>query len=141
MLVKRGLFLGAWLSVCASSLSAQSYTGTIAGAVTDSSGAVIPGASVTITNQQTDRRETLVTGHDGRYSSLPLPPGEYRVDVSLQGFRRAARPNIVVQIGSAVAVDLRLEVGLMTDEVEVSSEAPLLETTNGTIGKVVDNRR
>jgi hypothetical protein len=140
MYVKRAV-LWSVLLVCPSMSNAQSYTGSISGAVTDSSGAVIPGASVTITNQQTDRKDSLVTGHDGRYASLPLPPGEYRVDVSLQGFRRAARPNVVVQIGSAVTVDLRLEVGQLTDEVEVSAEAGLLETTNGTIGKVVDNRR
>jgi hypothetical protein len=140
MPVKRSLLVGA-LFVCPSLLGAQSYTGAIAGSVTDSSGAVVPGASVTITNQQTDRRDSLVTGPDGRYTSLPLPPGEYRVDVGLQGFRRAARTNVVVQIGSAVVVDLRLEIGEMTDEVEVTASAPLLETTSGTVGKVVDNRR
>src|SRR5262245_39534657 len=138
--VKRAV-LWSVLLVCPSLVSAQSYTGTIAGAVTDSSGAVVPGATVTITNQQTDHKDTVITGADGRFTSLPLPPGEYRVDVGLQGFRRAARPNVVVQIGSAVTVDLRMEVGQLTDEVEVNATAPLLETTNGTIGKVVDNKR
>jgi hypothetical protein len=127
--------------LCPALARAQSYTGTIAGTVTDPSGASIPGATVTITNQQTDRRDAHVTGADGRYTSLPLSPGEYRVDVELQGFRRGARPNIVVQIGSALVVDLRLEVGQLTDQVEVSGEAPVLETGTGAIAKLVDNRR
>ena len=63
--------------------------------VKDTSGAVIPHATVTITNQQTDRRTPSTTNLEGRYTSLPLPPGEYRVEAGLQGFRRAARADVV----------------------------------------------
>jgi hypothetical protein len=124
-----------------STLLAQSYTGTIAGSIKDPSGAVIPHATVTITNQQTDRQESLTADREGRYTSLPLPPGEYRVEASLQGFRRAARANVTVQVNSAPVVDFTLEVGELTDAVEVRADATLLETSSATVGKVVDNRR
>ena len=81
-------------SLCPSILVAQSFTGTITGTIKDTSGAVVPRATVTITNQQTGRQETVVTDLEGRYTSLPLPPGEYRVEAGLQGFRRAARTDI-----------------------------------------------
>ena len=140
MRLNRSLLCAAFL-IWPSILAAQSFTGTISGSIRDASGGVIPRATVTITNQQTNRQESLTTELDGRYTSLPLPPGEYRVEAALQGFRRAARANITVQINATVAVDFTLEVGELTDAVEVRASAPLLETNSGTIGKVVDNRR
>jgi Carboxypeptidase regulatory-like domain/TonB dependent receptor-like, beta-barrel len=120
---------------------AQSYTGTITGSVKDSSGGVIPHASVTITNQQTDQQTSVTADLEGRYTSLPLPPGSYRVEAALQGFRRAARTNITVQVNTTAVIDFTLEVGELTEQVEVSAAATLLETSTGTVGKVVDNRR
>ena len=131
----------AGLVMSPSILFAQSYTGTLVGTVKDTSGAVIPHATVTITNQQTDRRESVTTNLEGRYTSLPLPPGSYRVEAGLQGFRRAARADVVLQVNAALVIDFSLEVGDLTDEVEVRANATLLETTSGTVGKVVDNRR
>ncbi len=98
---------------------AQSFTGTIVGTVKDSSGAAIPHANVTITSQQTGRQDSVTADVEGRYTSLPLPPGEYRVEASLQGFRSAARSNVVVQIASTVVIDFALEVGELTEAVEV----------------------
>ncbi len=120
-------------------LSAQLYTGTISGTIRDTSGGLVPRASVTITNQQTDRQESVTADLAGRYTSLPLPPGVYRVEAGLQGFRRATRTNITVQIATTVVVDFTLELGDLTDEIEVRATAPVLETSSGTIGKVVDN--
>jgi hypothetical protein len=140
MRLHRSLLCAAFV-VWPSILSAQSYTGTISGSIKDTSGGMIPRAAITITNQQTDRQESLTSDLDGRYTSLPLPPGEYRVEAGLQGFRRAARTNITVQINTTVVVDFTLQVGDLTDAIEVRANAPLLETTSGTIGKVVDNRR
>ena len=102
---------------------------------------MIPRATVTITNQQTDLQERSTADVEGRYTSLPLPPGEYRVEAGLEGFRRAARANVNVQVNATLVIDFTLEVGQLTDAVEVRADAPLLETTTGTIGKVVDNRR
>ena len=122
-------------------LMAQSYTGTIVGSIKDSSGAVIPHAAVTITNQQTDQQQSVTANLEGRYSSLPLPSGEYRIEAGLAGFRRAARGNVVVQINTTVVADFTLEVGALTDAVEVRAAVNFLETTSGTVGKLVDNRR
>ena len=124
-----------------STLLGQSYTGTIIGTLKDTSGAVIPAANVTITNQQTARTESTTTDIEGRYISVPLAPGVYRVEASLQGFRGAARPDVTVQVNSTVVIDFTLEVGQLTDQVEVRADATLLETDSGTVGKVVDNRR
>ena len=133
--------LCALLVLSPSIVAAQSFTGAIVGSVKDPSGAVIPRAGVTITNQQTDRQESLTADLQGRYTSLPLPPGEYRVEAGLDGFRRAARADVVVQVNATVVVDFTLEVGELTDAVEVHANATLLETTTGTVGKVIDNRR
>jgi Carboxypeptidase regulatory-like domain/TonB dependent receptor-like, beta-barrel len=127
-------------ALCPSILFPQSFTGTITGTLKDVSGASIPGANITVTNQQTSKQDTVVTDVEGRYTSLPLSPGEYRVDAGLQGFRRAAR-TVTVQINSTVVIDFTLEVGDLTDEVEVRADATLLETSSGTVGKLVDNRR
>jgi hypothetical protein len=120
---------------------AQSFTGTIVGTIKDPSGALIPGATVTISHQETDRKVTVIADLEGRYTSLPLPPGEYRVEAELQGFRRAARSNVTVQVSATLIIDFTLEVGALTDAVEVRAEATPLETTTGTVGKLVDNRR
>src|SRR5262245_37191252 len=81
-------------------LAGQSFTGTITGSIKDASGGIIPRATVTITNQQTGSQQSVTTDLEGRYTSLPLPPGEYRVEATLQGFRGAARRDIPVQINS-----------------------------------------
>jgi hypothetical protein len=140
MRLMRTLFCIA-LVVLPSTLLAQSYTGRIIGTLKDSSGAVIPHATVTITSQQTDSQEVTTSDLEGRYTSVPLPPGAYRVEASLQGFRGAARRDVVVQVNTTVVIDFSLEVGDLTDQVEVRADATPLETDTGTVGKVVDNRR
>ena len=133
--------LCAALVMAPSLLLAQSFTGAITGTIKDTSGAAIPRSTVTITNQQTGRQEAVTTDLEGRYTSLPLPPGEYRVEAGLQGFRRSARTDVTVQINATVVLDFILEVGEMTDAIEVRADATLLETSSGTVGKLVDNRR
>ncbi len=133
--------LAALLVLCPAPALAQSFTGTIAGSVKDPSGAVVPHATVTIINQQTSRQDSVTADLEGRYTSLPLPPGEYRVEAALAGFRPAARADVLVQIASTVVIDFTLELGELTDAVEVRAYAAALETTSSTVGKVVDNRR
>jgi len=129
------------LVVSPSLLFAQSYTGTIVGSIKDASGAVVPHATITITNLQTNRQESVTADLEGRYTSLPLPPGEYRVEAELQGFRRAARAKVTVQVSATLVIDFTLEVGTLSDAVEVRADATALETTTGTVGKLVDNKR
>ncbi|BCS32070.1 hypothetical protein TBR22_A12750 [Luteitalea sp. TBR-22] len=121
--------------------SAQSFTGTIVGTIRDTSGAALPQATVNITSQQTGRQDSVIADLEGRFTSLPLPPGEYRVEATLQGFKSAVRTDVVVTIASTVVTDFTLDVGDLTESVEVSASTLSLETTSGTIGKLVDNRR
>lgn len=140
-LIHRWLFATVLAVAFCPSLFAQSFTGTIVGSIRDTSQAVIPGAEVTIVNVNTDHRETATAGADGRYASVPLPPGDYRVEAGLQGFRRVVRSGITLPVNTTIVVDFTLEIGALSDLVEVRASTPILEVNTGTIGKVVDNRR
>ncbi len=123
------------------SARAQSFTGLIVGTVKNPEGAVVPNAEITIIHEQTNRTLTVMTNGEGYYASAPLGVGTYRVEAKMSGFRRAFRGGIVLQIQQTVVIDFALELGAVSEEVEVKAEAPVLESTTTTLGKVVDNRR
>ena len=120
---------------------AQSNTGGIVGTIKGADGAVLPNATVLIKNQLTNRQFTVTSNGDGYYVSPPLQVGEYQVEAKMTGFKTAVRPKISLQIQQTVAVDFTLEIGALTDQVTITAETPVLETTSTTLGKVVDNRR
>jgi len=122
-------------------VGAQSFTGTISGTVKDPTGAVISGAQITITELKTNRQVTTTTNERGLYTSVPLPVGEYRVEASLSGFKGAVRSGIQLQVQENAVVDFILEIGAVSEKIEVVADASLLESTGSTLGKVVDNRR
>jgi len=123
------------------SAHAQSFTGLIVGTVKNPEGAVVPNAEITIIHEQTNRTLTVMTNGEGYYTSAPLGVGTYRVEAKMSGFRRAFRGGIVLQIQQTVVIDFALELGAVSEEVEVKAAAPVLESTTTTLGKVVDNRR
>ena len=123
------------------SAHAQSFTGLIVGTVKNPEGAVVPNAEITIIHEQTNRTLTVMTNDEGYYASAPLGVGTYRVEAKMSGFRRAFRGGIVLQIQQTVVIDFALELGAVSEEVEVKADAPVLESTTTTLGKVVDNRR
>jgi hypothetical protein len=125
----------------APSAFAQSFTGQIVGMVTDASGAAIPRAEVTITHLQTNRKVSTLANDRGRYVSVPLDVGDYRVEAAMDGFKRAVKTGITVRIQDTVVVDFALEIGGLSEQVEVTAEVGRLETTTSSLGKVVDNRR
>ena len=130
------------LSFLALSVWAQSSTGAIVGTVKNGNGEVISGAQVIITEIQTNKQVTVTTNGDGYYTSPPLAVGQYRVEARMTGFRAAARSNLTLQIQQSLAADFTLEVGQVSETVEVNAQAvPVLETTSSVLGKVVDNRR
>jgi hypothetical protein len=138
----RRFLLAALFSAAGAPLAfGQSFTGQIVGTVKDSTGAVVPRAEVAITHVQTNRTLSAVANEHGRYVSVPLEVGEYRVEGSLAGFKRAVKSGITVRIQDTVVVDIVLEVGGLSEQVEVSGEVAHLETTTSALGKVVDNRR
>jgi hypothetical protein len=119
---------------------AQSITGSITGVVTDSSGAVIPGASITVLNTDTNVRTTVETDASGNYSAPLLPRGNYKLEVSAPGFRHFIREGIVLQVQQTARVDIQLTIGEVAESVVVNADAARLETENATLAKVIDNR-
>ena len=119
---------------------AQEARGTIAGTVRDASKGIIPGASVTITNVAMGTSVPVTTNEVGWFQAPYLIPGTYRVEVELSGFKKFAR-EIEVRINDRLDVDIELEIGRSTESVDVTAATPLLETTNASLGQVVDARR
>jgi hypothetical protein len=109
-------------------LDAQVLYGSIVGVVKDSQGSVVPGATVTIVNRDTNLTRETTSDAQGNYSLGNVLPGPYDVKVSLQGFREAIRTGVPVTIGQISRVDVALELGTLTETVTVSSAAELLQT-------------
>jgi hypothetical protein len=119
---------------------AQTF-GQVTGMVTDSTGGVLVGATVTVTNTQTGAIVTQQANSAGLYVFPNLLPGVFNVKVELDGFRSASRNNVELQIQQTVRVDFKLEVGSLSETVEAVGTAPLLNTTDATIGTVIDERQ
>jgi outer membrane receptor protein involved in Fe transport len=115
--------------------------GEITGEVTDPSGAILVGATVTATNPLTAATRQTVTNSAGNYSFPALQPGTYTVKVEMQGFSAEARNDIELQVQQVARIDFRLRLGDTTQTVEVSGGAPLLTTENATVGTVIENQR
>lgn len=133
--------LAAALLVVAAAASAQTITGTITGIVKDTSGAVVPGATITMTQVDTGRQQTAVTDAEGRYASGPLPLGSYKIEAGISGFKSAIRSGVTLTIDEVARVDFTLEVGTVQESVEVKAEASLVDPNTSALGKLVDNRR
>jgi Carboxypeptidase regulatory-like domain/TonB dependent receptor/TonB-dependent Receptor Plug Domain len=121
-------------------LSAQA-TGSIAGSVTDESGAVLPGVTIEVTHTGTNQTRTVVTRDDGFYSVPLLQPGGYSVKGTLPGFKTFIREGITVTVDASSRVDMRLSVGGLEESITVQADAPLVETSNATLGIVVDEKK
>ncbi len=122
-------------------LYAQSTYGSIVGSVTDSSGAAITDAAVTLTNLGTGEKRAQQSGADGLFTFINLFPGEYRVDVEKQGFKHFTRTPVTVQVQQSSQVAATLQVGEVSQVVEVTSQTPLLQTESASLGQVVEQRK
>ena len=120
---------------------AQTETARITGTINDGTGAVIPGATITFVHLGTNTNTSVSTNEVGRYVSIPLRIGEYRVEVEADGFKRAIRSGVVLQLNETALLDISLELGAVSEVVDVTADAPLLETTQATQGQVIDNTR
>jgi Carboxypeptidase regulatory-like domain/TonB-dependent Receptor Plug Domain len=105
----------------------------LTGTVSDASGAVLPGATVTITNKETGKVYTLVTGADGVYRILDLEPGRYSVKYELSGFQSNEVPDVVLLLGKNLSIDSALKIGGVSESVSVTAESPLIDTKSTTI--------
>lgn len=119
----------------------QEARGTIVGWVQDSSGAVIPDATVEVTNKAMGTKVTLTTTEAGLYQAPFLIPGTYKVEARMVGFKKYVRDDIEVRVNDRLEVNIQLEVGATEQSVTVTGETPLLNTESASIGSVVDGRR
>ena len=122
-------------------LNAQTLDTGILGLITDPSGAVIAGASVTVTNTGTGIKRLAATAPDGKYEIRYLVPGQYTVDVVSPGFRPARASNLSIQINQQARLDFSMQVGEVAEVVEVNATSSLLQTENATLGEVVGSER
>jgi len=125
----------------ATRIQAQTSYGTVVGTVTDSSGATVAGAKVTLKNNGTNATAKAVTSNGGSYSFLNLNPGSYSVSVSQQGFKSASEPQVNVNIGGASRVNIVLEVGDVTQTVTVTDMASDLHTDSATLEGVIESKQ
>src|SRR5437870_5330008 len=116
-------------------------TAQISGVVTDQSGAILPGVEVKVTQTDTGITRTAVTNETGLYILPNLPIGPYRLEATLPGFRSYVRTGIVLQVGSNPVLDILMEVGQVSETVEVQADAALVETRNTGISQMIDNTR
>ena len=119
----------------------QLPTATILGVVKDASGAVVPAAGLTARNVETGQTRTTVAAADGSYRFSALPVGNYEVRVEQSGFQTAVRSGLTLSVGQEAVVNFTLEVGAGTQTIAVTAEAPLVNTTSGSLGALVDERR
>ena len=123
-----------------STVSAQAVTGTLLGNVTDASGAAVPGATVTAIETQTNISRTAVSNEAGNYIFSSLKNGTYNVEAELQGFRKVIRQNVRVDVNTTMRVDLKLELGQVTEAVTVAAETPLLQTDRTDTGRLLESK-
>jgi hypothetical protein len=137
----RLLLSTALLLAFAGGATAQEFRATVKGQVVDTSGAALPGATVTVRNQETGEVATSVTNGEGNYTIPFLRPGLYSTTVEMSGFQKFVQPDMRLEVSQVAVVNARLGVGGLTESVNVSAEAPLLETSNANRGTVIDQAR
>jgi hypothetical protein len=131
----------AWLACFIPAGVHAQATGSIAGVITDESGAVMPGVSVEAINTATGQSRTVVTSTNGYYSIPLLQPGPYDVKATLSGFRPVVHKGNIVTVGDTARVDMKLAVGGVEENVTVTGESPLVETSHATLGITIDQQK
>jgi hypothetical protein len=134
------LFL-ALATVIAPRLLSQSFYGTVIGTVTDATGGVLANAKVTLTNERTNDSRATNSGENGMFTFPQVPPGVYRVEVQTEGFKKFVRPHVTVNVQQEAVVDAQMEVGSVSESIEVTSAMPQLQTTTSSLGQVVSNQQ
>jgi hypothetical protein len=135
--IMRALLTG--LLVLAASSAAQEFRATVSGRVTDSQNAVIAGVRITATQIGTEAKFEAASAADGLYTIPFLPPGAYRLAAEAPGFKRYVRENLTAGANERLGVDIQMEVGAVTETSNVSSEAPVLQTTTASTGQVISS--
>ncbi len=120
--------------------SGQAVSGTILGTVRDSSGAAMPGASVTLTNTSTGLTRAVITDPNGEYTAPMLPTGTYSVTAEMSGFKKTSMSNVHLGVDQKVRTDFKLELGQMTEAVTIQAETPLVQTSSSDLSVTVEGK-
>ena len=136
-LLRFSLCCSLFLLFAATAARAQAGRGSINGTVTDSSGAIVPGASVTLTNHDTGLTEHSVATAAGLYTFVSLNPGQYQITVSLKGFETTVQNNVNVSVDQMTVVNIALRVGATSEVVTVNAAVDLVEPSNSTVGQLI----
>jgi len=126
---------------CAGLALAQVTTGTISGTVRDETGAVLPGVTINAVNTDTGVARTVISDDEGRYHAVNLAVGPYEIRAELTGFQSSLRSGVQLTIGREAVVDFALRVGEISETIEVTGEAPLVETTGAAISGLIEEKR
>jgi hypothetical protein len=135
------IILALMLFAAAARPIAQAVYGSVRGTITDSSGAVLPGTSVTITSKARNTADTVVTDSEGVYTKERLLPGTYEITAELQGFKQAVVANVVVNVDSQAKVDFSLAPGAVTETVQVTAMSPLLKTDRADVATTFESKQ
>ncbi|KAF0249852.1 MAG: TonB-dependent Receptor Plug domain-containing protein, partial [bacterium] len=119
----------------------QSDTGRVEGTVTDPTGAAVAGVTVVVTNIETNSRIEITTNEQGNYVAPTLRVGTYRVEFSAQGFRKNIQNDITLTVSQIAQINAQLDTGEITDVIEISSNAPLVETSSSSLGQVIEGKQ
>jgi hypothetical protein len=130
----------ALMGVLSSQSYAQSTYGTISGTILDSSGGAIADVQVILTNQGTGEKRTQTTGTDGLYQFVNLFAGRYRVDAEKAGFKHTSHTDVIVEVQQTSRIDMTMQLGQITQTVEVTGETPLMQPDTSSLGQVIDQR-
>src|SRR6266581_5568277 len=121
-------------------LPAQSTNATITGFVTDPQKALVVGAKVSVINMDTNLRYTSTTNDEGSYTVANLPPGNYKIEVEKQGFKSIVKPDVVLHVQDAVALNFAMAIGSASESITVTGGAPLINTESAAVSTVVDRQ-
>jgi hypothetical protein len=136
----RSLALLGALAMLQCPASAQTTTGRLLGRVADPTGAVVAGVKVTLTNQATGVSTTRATNSSGDYNFVEVPPGTYTVAFEMAGFKKNVQRDVIIDVNQVVTLNSTLQVGQTQEMVEVTSEAPQVDTTSTQLGAVINDR-
>jgi hypothetical protein len=128
------------LALAPAAVWGQNVYGTIAGTVTDSTGATLADTSVRLINLDNNEKHTMATGASGDYTFVNIQPGRYKIEAEKNGFKKFVREPIIVEIESGLKVDIALQVGAQSETIEVTGAPPLLQPETNSLGQVVEQR-
>jgi hypothetical protein len=136
----RVLLLTFWIALSSYSAHAQTYA-EITGTVRDATGAAVATANIVVTNLDTNQSRQVITNDAGAYRIPFLVPGRYRTEARFKGFKTAVEPERLLQVGDVATVDFKLELGAVTESVEVAASAEMLQTSSTATGTVIEQKR